>query len=81
MNGPGSAILVHLPDGDVGNHAGDGDVHLRLLQRQLVDAGIACLDEEEGRERLVFRGAFTLRRGVERHEQRTESDNDERCGE
>ena len=53
MNGPRSAILVHLPNGHVRDHPGDRDVDARVLQRQAIDGGISTLDEEVWRERLV----------------------------
>ena len=74
---PRAAVLVHLPDGHVRNHAGDGDVDARVLQRQPIDGGVAAFDEEVRRERLVGGCALVLRRGVERHEQGTDDEQQE----
>ena len=76
MNGPRSTVLVHLPDGHVRNHAGDGDVNSRVLQRQTIDGGIAAFDEEVWRERLVSGHSIGLRRGLERREQGTDGKNE-----
>ena len=72
MKRPLSAILVHLPDGDVGDHAGDRDVHARVLQRQTIDGGVAAFHEEEWRERLVRTGSgdHALRSATKRHKAR-----------
>ena len=72
-----SAILVDLSHGHVRDHAGDRDVDARVLQRQAIDGGIATVDEEVGRERLVSRRSIVLRRGVERHEQGTRDNTDD----
>jgi hypothetical protein len=69
MERPGAAVLVHLPHGHVRDHAGDRDIHVRLLQRETIHGGVAAFDEEVGRERLVVRGSITLGRGLARHEQ------------
>ena len=53
VDGPRAAILVHLPDGHICNHAGDRDIDARVLQRQPVDGGISTFDEEVWRQRLV----------------------------
>ncbi len=53
VDGPRAAILVHLPDGHIRNHAGDRDVDARVLQRQPIDGGISAFDEEVRRQRLV----------------------------
>ena len=76
MNGPGAAILVDLADGHVRDHAGDGDVDPRVLQRQLIEGGIATQDEEVWRERFVGRRSIDLRRDVGWHERGTGADSD-----
>ena len=70
MQRPLSAVLVDLPDGHVGNHAGDRDVHARVLERQTIDVGIAAFNEEVRRECFVGSRSLgsDLRRGIERHE-------------
>ena len=77
MNGPRAAILVHLPDGHVRDHAGDGDVDPRVLQRQAIDGGIAAVDEEVWRERLVGRRSILLRRDVGWQERGTGNESDD----
>ena len=73
MQRPLPAVLVHLPDGHVGNDAGDRDVHARVLEGQAIDIGIAALDEEVRRERFI-RSRSLLRSGIERQERGTEGD-------
>jgi hypothetical protein len=43
---PLAAILVDLPHGDVGDHAGNRDVDARVLERQAIDGRIAAVDEK-----------------------------------
>ena len=68
MERPLSAILVHLSNGHVRNHSGNRDVDTCVLERQPIDGGIATVDEEERRERLVTRRPLLLRRSVMRRE-------------
>ena len=74
MQRPRAAVLVDLSHGDVGDHAGDRDVDARVLQRQLIDGGIAAFDEEVRRERLVIRRAIVLRAGIYRQQRRRGDD-------
>ena len=74
MDGPRAAILVYLPDGHVRYYAGDGDVDARGLQWQDVDGGIAAVDEEVWRERLIGRRSILLRSDAGWHERGTGND-------
>jgi hypothetical protein len=69
MNRPRAVVLVHLPDRYVRDHAGDGHIDTRVLQRKAVDRGIAILDEEERRKCLVSRRPVHLCRCFEWHQQ------------
>ena len=66
MKGPLPVVLVHLAHGDVGNHAGNRDVDVRVLQRQSIDRRIAALDEEERREGFVGARSLVLSRRTRR---------------
>src|SRR5215467_6740545 len=48
------------PDDDVGNYSRDLYFDLSLFQRQLVERGIAVLNEEIGREGFVERRSLNL---------------------
>ena len=72
MKGPLPVVLVHLAHGDVGNHAGNRDVDLRVLQRQSIDRRIAALNEEERREGFVSARSLALSCGTRRHEQNSD---------
>ena len=69
-------IFVHLPDGDIRDDAGNRDVDARVFQWEPVERGIAPLDEEIRRERLVGGRRIVLRHGCERGKQDTPDDSD-----
>jgi hypothetical protein len=77
MNGPRPAILVHLADGYVRDHSGNGDVDSRVFQRQTIDGGICAFDQEVGGEGLIGRRSMLLRRDVSWHEEDTGKNSDQ----